>query len=356
MKQDKITSLQYATLTFFLLNSFFMNVGYYTITRISNNDSIFDILIGGIGIIILFCIVSYIRKQNKINIIEYIKEYLPKPISLIIYLIFFIIIGITAIYSLTILISFIHYYILKEVSMFIITITITTTIIYIVKKGLRTISKISEIFFYIYIFIIIVSIIGLIKYINPTNLKPLLTNNLTHHITSSMTYFLSSPIPLFLLLIIPSTKTKSNLHHKKIPFIFTIITIILCFLQLIIIISVLGIELTNIYQNPDMIIYKKISFLNVLERVETLLSFNNILNSLFIIIMSIYFLKEIINNFIDKKKEPISLALIGIIIIISSSIINIININVTMYLILNLITLFLILIIFFSYFPNKHNL
>ena len=352
MKQDKITSLQYATLTFYLLNSFFMNVGYYTITKISNNDSIFDILIGGIGIIILFTIVSYIRKQNKENIIIYIKKNFPKPIFLISCLIFFIIIGITVIYSLAILISFINYYILKEVGIFIITLTLISTIIYIVRKGLRTISKISEIFFYIYIFIILVSTIGLIKYIDPTNLKPLLTSNISNHITSSITYFLSSIIPLFLLLIIPNTKTKSNINHKKIPYIFTLLSILLCFFELIIIISVLGIELTNIYQNPDMIIYKKISFLNVLERVETLISFNNILNSLFIIIMSIYFLKEIINSFISKKKEPITLALIGIFIIIIS---NIININITVYLTLNLITLFLILIIFFSYFLNKHN-
>ena len=46
MKLDKITSLQYATLCFFLLNSFIMNIGYHTITNVSYNDSLIDIILG----------------------------------------------------------------------------------------------------------------------------------------------------------------------------------------------------------------------------------------------------------------------------------------------------------------------
>lgn len=352
MKQNKITSLQYATLCFFLLNSFIMNVGYHTITNISNNDSLLDILLGGLGIIIFSFIIFFIRNMDNQNIIERINNNFPKYLKFLIYLVFIIIIGITSIYSLSILISFINYYVLKEVGVFTITLTITSVILYIARKGLRTISKISEIFFYIYFLILFFSIIGLVKYIDLSNLKPLFITSGTNHVTSLCIYFLSSIIPLSLLLVIPKEKMIINFKGKKIPFIFIFLYIIFSFLQLITIISVLGIHLTNIYEFPDMIIYKKISFLNILERVEILLSFNNILNSLFIIIMCIYFIKEIVNTFINKKKEPITLVLIGILIIILS---NVLSFDVSIYLGINLIMFLLILIIFFSYFIYKNN-
>ena len=352
MKQDKITSLQYATLCFFLLNSFVMNVGFYTITNISFNDSLIDIIFGGCFIVSFSFIVFYIHRSNDKNIIEVINDSFPKWLKLILFLILFIVIGITIIYSLSVLIFFINYYILKEVGIFTITVTIMGTILYVVRKGLGTISKISEIFFYIYSLIIFISIIGLIKYIDLSNLRPLFINNFTNHVGSSFIYFLSSVIPLFLLLIIPRNKIEISLKGKKLPIIFIVLSIIFLFLQLIIIISVLGIHLANIYEFPDMIVYKKISFLNILERVEVLLSFNNILNSLFIIIMSIYFIKELISSIIHKKKEPISLVLIGILVIILS---NILSFDVFMYLVINFIIFIITLILFFIHYLNKHN-
>ena len=352
MNKDKVTSLQYATLTFFLLNSFLMNIGYYNIIRISENDSIFDILIGGIGIIVFFLIISFIRRKNKNNIIQTINQLSPKIFRIILFFIISIILIFTTIYSFTILISFIQYYILKEVNLFIISVTLISTIIYIVRKGLKTISKISEIFFFVYLLVILFSIVGLIKYMDLSNLKPLFIHSISNHFESSILYFISSIIPLFLLLIIPNIQSKSNSKFHKLPLFMTIITILLCFIQLIIIISVLGINLASIYQYPDMIVYKKISFLNILERVEVFLAFNNILNSIFIIIMSIYFLKVIMNNFISIKKEPISLALIGIITLIIS---NTFYIDLPIYLFFSFIALLVVFILFFSYFLNIDN-
>lgn len=336
MKPNKITALQYSTITFFLLNSFIMNVGYNKLTTTSYNDSILDILFGGFLIIIFSILIFNFQHKKRDHIINTIHKQFPKPLKLIIFLILFLIIGFSSTYSLTILANFISYYILKEVSLLIITITLIITILYIVSKGLATIGKISEIFFYIYIFIFIISTIGLIKYIDFSNLKPLFTTNLKNHFNTTSTYFLSSIIPLFLITMIPTKQVEFEETNKKIPYIFIIISIIIAFTQLIFIISVLGIHLANTYQIPDMIIYKKISFLNVLERIETILSLNNILNSLFIIIMGVYFMKELANHFLPNKKEHIILALLGIIIIILG---NILPINTSIYLIISFILL-----------------
>lgn len=343
MNRDKITSLEYGMLTFFLLNSFLMNIGYNTITNISNNDSILDILIGGIGIVIL----GFLWNKYKDNIVNNINKY-PTYIKYFIYIILFIIILICTIYSISGLTSFIHYYILKEVNKLIITITITVTILYIVSKGIKTITKTSEIFFYIYLLIILIGFIGLIKYIDLINLKPLFTTSIKDNINSSTIYFLSSIFPFLLLTSIP--KKEVIMDNKK-HHIFLILTVILTFIQLIIIISVLGINLTNIYQNPDMMVYKKISFLNVLERVEVLLALNNILNILFFIITSTYFMKELVNKIIGNKKEHITLALIGLILIILS---NILEIEISLYIGLSIAIFYIIFIYIIKYSMNKY--
>lgn len=334
MKPNKITVLQYSTITFFLLNSFLMNVGYHKITTNSYNDSILDILLGGVAILLFGFFIFHFQKKKKQNILDTIQKHFPKIIKIIILITLFFFIGFTSIYALSILTSFIHYYILKEVDSIIILMTLAITTIYIVSKGITTIGKISEIFFYIYLLIFIISSIGLIQYIDLSNLKPLFITDFQSHLTSSEIYFFSSITPLLLLTIIPTHQVELEQKNKKLPCLLILLSIILVFIQLILIISVLGIHLTNVYQTPDMIVYKKISFLNVLERIEVVLAFNNILNSLFFIIMGVYFIKEIIYHFVPKKKEHILYTLIGILLIILG---NLMPTDASFYLLINIV-------------------
>ncbi len=342
MKPNKITALQYSTITFFLLNSFLMNVGYHKITTSSYNDSILDILLGGITILVFSFFIFHFQKKQKQNILDIIQKHFPKIIKVFFFIILFFLIGFTSIYALSILTSFVHYYILKEVDSIIILMTLVATTIYIVSKGIPAIGKISEIFFYIYLLIFIISFIGLIQYIDLSNLKPLFITDFKSHLTSSEIYFFSSITPLLLLSIIPMHQVEFKEKNKKLPYLLILLSIILVFIQLILIISVLGIHLTNVYQTPDMIIYKKISFLNVLERIEVVLAFNNILNSLFFIIMGVYFIKTIISYFLPKKKEHILYTLIAILFIILG---NLIPIDTSFYLRINII----LFIVFFFF-------
>lgn len=349
--KNKITILQYSTLTFFLLTSFFMNSGLYILIKLSKNDSIFSILLGGLLILVFQFFTLYMNRNYKENILVMIKKK-SLFIQIIFYLIVFIIVFICTIYSLNNLVNFIHYYIVKETSLIIINITLVSTIIYITSKGIHTIAKLSEVFFYIYIFFLLFGFIGLIKYVDLSNIKPLFINNINNISTSFLIYFLSSLLPLFLLQVIPKKEVDITSKNKKIIYIFIIGFILITLIQFIMIISILGINLASIYQNADMILYKKISFLNVLERVEVLLSFINILNNLFIIILSTYFVKDIVSNIIGKKKEHITIALIGITIILFSSICKF---SFEIYLIINILVLILYFFLFIFSFGNKGN-
>ena len=324
MNKEHLTHLQISTLCFFLINSLFITIGYNYLSNISNNDTILDIIVGGSFIILLLIGILWLKRTNKnkslldlVDSTSYLKYFF--------YPIIILILGITIIYVLNISTSFISYYILKEVNVLIISITLIATILYVVNMGISTITKVSEIFFYIFILILIISWIGLINQIDFSNLRPLFTISINNHIKSSFTYFITSCIPLFLLLIIPECTIKSSKKDDKLPIYFTIGSVTLALSQFILIISVLGIHLTNIFENPDMIVYKKISFLNILDRVEVMLSFNNILNMFFILVMCFYVLKEIINHLIKTKKEHINLALIGLFSLILSNTIEITN-------------------------------
>ena len=351
MNKEHLTHLQIATLCFFLVNSFLVTIGYNYLTNISNNDVILDIIIGGVGIIILLGSILWLKRTNKnksmldlIDSTSYLK-YLFYPIIILI-------LGITIIYVLNISTSFISYYILKEVDMLIISITLVITILYVANMGISTITKVIEIFFYVFLLILITSWSGLINEIDFSNLKPMFTTSIETHMKSSLIYFITSCIPLFLLLIIPECTIKSSSKEKNLPIYFTLGSIILAITQFILIVSVLGIHLTKIYQNPDMIIYKKISFLNILDRVEVMLSFNNILNMFFILVMCFYTLKEIINHLIKTKKEHINIALIGLFSLILS---NTIEINNQTYLISNFVCFILIIYFILRNIIYKYN-
>ena len=77
MKKNKITSLEYSTITFFLVNSFLINVGFNILTSKSKTDSILDILLGGILILAFSFLVSNFQKKEKDSIITIINKKMP---------------------------------------------------------------------------------------------------------------------------------------------------------------------------------------------------------------------------------------------------------------------------------------
>ena len=355
MKKTKITQFQYLIMTFFLLNSFIPLIGYHTITKMTSTTSLISIIIGYFFItIFIFLIKNVFHYSNNLTIIEKIEKLFPKTkyfflISLS------IIILVSILYALNNLVTFINYYILKEVGLIVITFSFLLTILYALTKSMDSIFRLAEISFYIYIFIFIISIIGVSKYINLYNVKPLLAAPVENTIISSLIYMLSSVIPLFLLGIIPLNKIAKNKKTDSTLMRASRLSSLIIFFNLFSIITTLGIELSNIYQNPDIILYKKISFLNILERVETTLAFNNILNSFFFILMGVYFLKEVIIHIfhVKKEKEILSLSLIVFVLMIISTILTIPN---NIYMIVSLACLFIILVINMKLLTGKCNL
>lgn len=329
-----------------------MNVGYHSLTVISNTDCLFDVLWGGILILLFSFFLLYFQRKIKLSLTDYIKNHFTLIGKVFFFSLFFLLIGFSMIDTFSTLSSFIHYFVLKDIPIVVITATLVITSLYIVSKGIQSIGKLSEILFYFYLFLFSIGMVGVISYLDVSNLKPFFTSSISNHIKTTFTYFFGSITPLFLLLEIPNTQISWKKKNKKIPYFLLLLSILLTFLQLIFIISVLGIRLANIYQFPDMVLYKKISFLNLLERVETILSFQHLVNSLFFLILGIYFLKEIILLFTKRKKEHITYVLIGIVFFLASSIFTF---SISSYLFTNFILFFVLGILFMSLIHYKHS-
>lgn len=323
-KNNTITKFQYFTAFFFLLNSFIPLIGFTMLTQVSNQDALFSILIGGLEMILFILLVKNIYNFNtRRTLFEKIKALFPK-VSIVFFLGFFLIISglicqITSEFT-----TFVNFYLLPQLENFWITLSLLILVYYFLQKPKESIFRTTEICFYLYILFFIISVLGILPQSNFQRIKPLFSSGITQILKSSFTFFLSLPLPTFLLLYFPKVEFQKKDNRIKTQIQTVISSTIFIFITLFLIISSIGIYLTNLYKNPLMITYQKISFLNILERVETTLSFSYILLYFFPLIFLIYILKELIINIFNlpEKKEKIVLFLILLIALFGNQFFN----------------------------------
>lgn len=344
---SKVSPLSICFLSSFLYRSFYI-IGFFNlIIAISKTDSIFSIIIGSIlGLIILW---SYFYLDNKLindNIFVKINKSFPKVIAdfLIAFLInLFIFIGGFTLYNLSI---FINYNLLNDIDILPISILFIITITYVASKGIATITRVSGIFIFIFTSLVISSILALISYSNPINLYPLLTNNFMKIYEGGIYSCILSVTPIFLLLIIPRAKIENNKKYHKYMLITYIINCVYILISFILIISILGIELTSILSYPDIIALQKVSLLNFIERIEDILSFKLMFDGFLFLTLTIFYVKEGINTLFRIKPNNKMIIFIGLTILIISLYLKIVNIKLVLYLMTGILLIHFLLMLF----------
>lgn len=312
MKKNKITQFQYFTTFFFLLNAFIPMIGFHTMTMISKQDALFSILLG-CGMMFLFSllmknILNYLPEKN---LFEKMKSLYPKS-----YLLFFLLL-ILCFFSILFLItqefsSFVRFYLLPQFHEFWILLPLFLLLFYFLKKSSESLFHTTEICFYLYILFFIISLFGILPQCNFLKIKPLLSSSLMDILKGALIFFCSLPLPFFILLYFPKKGLQEKKKSTKTWIQAILSNEIFLFITLFLILSSLGIYLANLYKNPLMVTYQKISFLNILERVESTLSFSYILLYFFPMVFLIYLLKKLILLIAPKKgkKENLILSLI----------------------------------------------
>ncbi len=314
MKKKTITKFQYFTTFFFLLQMWIPFVGFHSLTRIANQDALFGILLGTLEIFLFsLCIQNIDTYHPNKTLYQKIKDLYPK-FSYVLFpflfsLLLFLLLWITQKMSL-----FLHSYLTPEIDAFWTMIPLFLILFYFLQKPKEAIFQTTELCFYLYLFLFLLFLFGILPQSNFLRIKPLLSESPSSILQSSFVFFLSYPLSFFLLLYFPKNWLEKKEEQEKTKKKALFLSGLTLFLYLFLILSSLGIYLTNLYKNPLMITYQKISFLNILERVETTLSFSYVLLYFFPLVFLFYhltsFLKEQFPQIQKKEKTILFLLLL----------------------------------------------
>ena len=298
----KLSSLQFCAIEYFLLLANNVGLTTYILLNHAKQDALISIIIGTIlGLIPLKIYIKIINTNPELNIFEKIenKFKIGKTINLIITLaiIFFTSINYNN------LINFISTQYLSKTPEIIITLAFLPAITYLLNKGTTVIGRTIFILLIISLSCMILTILGLIWQIKIDNLLPILENGIKDPIICSLIYITYNITPLFLLTIIPkneiSDKEKLNKRMTITYIIANTITLIMFFL----ILTILGTNLSKLYQYPEYDMLKKVSLIGFIERTESTISLRWIFYILTVTIMGILFITKYITHTFKIKNE-----------------------------------------------------
>ena len=311
----KITSLEYNTLLWFLTRATFIEITAEILLNSAHQDSGISILIAIIIGIIPFSLYSYLKnKYPDKNIIQINKEKLGK-FGTFLNLILIAATFIFAICSYWIIVHFIDSQYLYRTSTTIIIIILILPVIYTITKNFHVFSKVSLIMFYISLIFIIIILSGLIGNVNVDNIKPILNNNPNNILYGSFCFIGFNIMPLFLLNIIPKNNIK-NYSPKK-SFIFYLISGLSLLNVMFLTISIFGIHLSELYNYPSFHLLKRVSVLDIIDRVESILSLEWFLALFVQIMMSLFFIKEALKEIFQIKEKTNNTIMIIVCLIIT---------------------------------------
>ena len=328
--KNKYSLFSLDTLMFFLISSITSSSWYYIFITENKIDTIFVIIIGSvIGIIPIFIYNQIMDFNKENNLIDNLNSLFKTPIILKIVLV--LVSFIMMIIALQEIASFINIYLLKNSNTLIIGGIFLLLGIYTVSKGFNTIVKASIICFYLFVFISILSFVGTINLVDLGNLKPLFISDEKSLILNSVIYSFLSTAPLFMLSIIRKKDIEKEKYLNSNFYKTYISASIFATIEFIFTLGILGISLLSIYKYPAINIYKKISFLDIFERVESFFAVKFLFYSFFLIVVSLYFSFTICKSFFPKKKKDN--ILLGIIFLVTVFISYFYKFNSNIYLI-----------------------
>ena len=311
----KINSLEYNTLIWFLTRATFIEITAEILLNTAHQDSWISIIIAIVFGIIPFFLYSYLKnKFPDKNIITLNKEKFGK-FGTFLNLILIASTLIFTICSFWIVVNFIDSQYLYRTPTIMVIIILILPVIYTIIKDFHIFSKVSLIMFYISLFFIIIILTGLISNIDINNLKPILNNGPNNILYGTFCFIGFNILPLFLLNIIPQNKIK-NYSPKK-NFIFYLISGLSLLNVMFLTISIFGIHLSELYNYPSFHLLKRVSVLDIIDRVESILSLEWFLALFVQIITALFFIKEALKETFKPKEKTNNIIMIIVCLIIA---------------------------------------
>ena len=312
MKNWKINSLQFGTLVSFTILSTLIGIGFNNVTKIAKVDSYISIILGYVIGFIPILFFLYLFNQEK-NLNELITDIFGKILGKIVNFLLLIpisVIGICSVYSIC---NFMVSQFLADTPIIILYVVPSIVILYGLVKGIESISRTSLILYVIALVLVIITVIGLAPQVEVDNFKPILENGISNPLKGSFLFVLSDIIPVFIVLSISKKNIIDKEKTTKSIIIFYSLAILIIFLNIAMTIGTLGIHLTDMYQYPEYLVLKQISFFNFLDRIENFVTIQWIFRTFILISLVVYYIKNTIKRDSDSKLLPESILAIIII-------------------------------------------
>lgn len=332
-------NLSYITIAYFLSRALFIGISSRSLINLAKQDAWITIVIAFIIGLIPIVLFYFIANNNDDgNIFDKINILFPKTKYIIKILLVFIVFMLTLINFWNLSYLIVSQF-LSKTPKYAMELSLLLPIIMLTSKKEKVVARVSLILFFFEIFLIFISITGLIPKFELDNIKPILENN---PIISCLQYISYNVLPIFMLLTFPNKKIKKSII---IGYILSSITL---FITVLLIIGVLGIDLIQMFEYPEFHILK-LAYQGILTfRLENILTIQWVFDCFMFICVGIKFCNDAFN--VEKKY------IIPIIIFIISSFISISNItfnNLITYIFPIIIPIFLFYIPLIIYIKQK---
>lgn len=314
MIKRKITNFEVATLNYFVTRAFLVGMTFNALINVMKRDSwIIPLISIPLDILFIFIINKIIDYEPDLNLPQKVMKLFGKALGTTILALICIFILSMGILNYLTLNNFIQSQFLTRTPLLAIAIILMITIFYILCKGINVIARTSNILFYINIFLFIISFSGLISSFDFSNLKPMFESSTNDYLSGINSYYAFHIAPMFLLTMIPKNKVDKP-KLKKTMIISTIISSITMFCVILATLSVLGYELTALYEYPEFHVLKQATLVGASSRIESILVIQLIFDIFIYCTLIIYMFSNSIKEIIKIKKINI-IYLIGCILL-----------------------------------------
>lgn len=287
----KVSNLEMNSMLFLLTNALFFLCGIHTFTKISMKATIFSMILSSSISYFILSIFFHISKNKTFSL-----KNLPKLLTLVISFILVIILN----YSITRIIGFVTYNVVNSISYYLYISAFLLLSLFTVYKGFHAITRSSFIYFLTILLFTFIMVITLFPKMDFQNVLPLIDTSMQNILKSTGLYSIICLAPYFYLSFFHITLTPSKIKSLKKGFLLTqIFLIFYCLITF----SILGIPITNLYPYPEVAIFKKVSLLNIIDRMESIFSLSYFLFLFIHFAFTLYGLVECIHILLPKKKK-----------------------------------------------------
>lgn len=270
MKEEKniINSFSLSTIIFSINLAVLFGIINSYLLNTSNTSTPISLIIGFLFTFLLSLIpLKLFNTKEDYSLTQKIKLAYKKlsPLVLIIYVLTSLSLYILITYRLTSFIS--SQYLIETSKVYLLIPTLIITY-YIASKGIETVTRVSQISFFICIVIFLFDAFSLMPQINIDNYYPLISTSKTNILKSALMFSIFSSVPFTFIQITNKNKLQDKKKFTKLYHLINIISLLMISSAIIITLGVYGINLVNLFDYPLYTVLKKISLFNFLDSIE----------------------------------------------------------------------------------------